>query len=623
MTPTIFQSVLVGLATGILAPVLAADPVVTLPDTNIAYRGTTTSADSIEHFLNIRFAHDTSGPRRFAPPELYTPPSNSVIDATVPGPACPQSKPGLPPFFVDTPNISEDCLNLRISRPAGTTPSDKLPVVVHIHGGGVVKGSAYDPHFDPDNLLSLSSELGQPIIYVALNYRLTIFGFPRLPILKDQNSLNLGLRDQRAGLEWVRDNIAAFGGDPERVTAFGLSSGGTFSSIHLVSYAGEKGVPFTRAWMMSGPPGTALNMSSEVTEAHTRAVAEEVGCGGEEKGDQEVLDCLRAVPFEELTEKAMAYSVQNHPPAGLFTFIPSVDGDFLPERQSVLYRSGRFVKDVPLVLAWAEADGDLNAGPAPLYQAEADIRTTIQTSFAHALTDADYETLFSLYPVSDFEVDVNSYDARRNENDPVVSVHYFRASRILRDLLFTCSSIDFARASTYYTRLDGHDSNVRLYALNQSVLTSLFRGAGMPYVGNAVHGSDTPYLFNGVYPEGEISEEDKALSRQFAGAFVRFAHGGNPEGERKGEAFDAWPEAFTKSPTEGEVVGQEKDESVRFLVVGGPFGTRSYKVNAESEDQEYGEMGSKEAGEGEKVLEAEKLIERCRFINSLSEKLGN
>lgn len=121
--------------------------------------------------------------------------------------------------------------------------------------------------------------------HVALNYRLTIFGFARLPILKDQKSLNVGMRDQRAGFQWVKDNIAAFGGDPEKITSFGLSAGGTFTSLHLMTFGGEQGVPFTQAWSMSGPPGTALNMTSDATEIHTRSVAEAAGCSvGKDKG---------------------------------------------------------------------------------------------------------------------------------------------------------------------------------------------------------------------------------------------------------------------------------------------------------------------------------------------------
>jgi carboxylesterase type B len=92
---------------------------------------------------------------------------------------------------------------------------------------------------------------------------------------------------------------------------------------------------------MSGPPGTALNMSSGATALHTLAVAEKTGCS---QSGEEQLRCLRAVPIEDLLDAALAYSIANHPPAGLFTFVPSVDGDFFPDRQSVLYKSGRFVK---------------------------------------------------------------------------------------------------------------------------------------------------------------------------------------------------------------------------------------------------------------------------------------
>ncbi|KAI1168912.1 Alpha/Beta hydrolase protein [Nemania serpens] len=110
-----------------------------------------------------------------------------------------------------------------------------------------------------------------------------------------------------------------------------------------------------------GPPGTALSMTSDGTETHTYAVAEKLGCSQDD--DKDSLDCLREVPVDKLTETAMAYSVENHPPAGLFTFIPSVDGDFLPERQFTLYKAGKFVKGIPMVFGWVQDDGATNAGP--------------------------------------------------------------------------------------------------------------------------------------------------------------------------------------------------------------------------------------------------------------------
>lgn len=328
----------------ILALMLAhhsvAVPVVYLPHEKITYHGKTIG--SIEHFQNIKFAHDTSGPRRFAPPVLYLPTRGSKVDASIEGSACPQTRDAMPPFFAETTKMDEDCLNLRIARHEGTTSGDKLPVVIWLHGGGVVKGSAYDPHFDPDKLIELSQRMKTPVIYVALNYRLTIFGFARLPLLKAESSLNVGMRDQRAGFQWVKDHIAEFGGDPDRITVFGLSAGGTFASLHLMAFGGEQGVPFNQVWSMSGPPGTALNMTSMVTEYHTNTVASMVRCYQEVESEK--LKCLRAVPMEVLLASAMQHSISNHPPAGLFTFIPSVDDDIFPASPSKLYRTGRFVK---------------------------------------------------------------------------------------------------------------------------------------------------------------------------------------------------------------------------------------------------------------------------------------
>ncbi|KAI1271314.1 alpha/beta-hydrolase [Xylaria sp. FL0933] len=610
---------------------VAAEPIVTLTKAQVTYRGVL--RDAVEDFHNIKFAHDTSGARRFAPPEAYHPPPGSEIDATTPGPACPQTRAGIPPFFAETPNQSENCLNLRITRPHGTIAnvSEKLPVVVHLVGGGVVKGSAYDETFDPANLVARSAALKKPVIHVVLNYRLTIFGFARLPILKDQKSLNVGMRDQRAGLQWVKDNIAAFGGDPARITSFGLSSGGTFSSLHLMTYGGQYGVPFTQAWVMSGPPGTALNMTFDATEIHTYAVADRLGCN---KGsDKAILDCLREVPMDKLTETAMAYSIENHPPAGLFTFIPSVDGDFLPERQSVLYKTGRFVKGIPMVFGWTQDDGATNAGPAHLFRGEDDMKIPLQ-NFAHALTGDDYERIFSLYPAKDFEEDLHNYEIRKTKDDPVVPIHYFRVARIMRDLLFTCSSIDFGLEMARQSRaLDGF-SGVYHYVLNQSMVTPLFHAAGMSYLG-AVHGSDMDYLYNNMFPRDQLSESDADASDIFIESFLNFAYTGQPNGE----GLPSWLQSFSDpGDLDGSPDELDHPQTFNLRVLGGPLGNgAAYLAKRSSESSAEGimqvpllnsqvrfkEMQSRICRERQREVERENLLERCALINSLAEKLGH
>lgn len=622
-----------------------AGSIVDVPHSKVTYRGITNGG--VEHFQNIRYAYETSSSRRFAPPEPYEPAAGSQVDATSPGHACPQAQDAMPPFFAETKSISEDCLNLRIARPSGTTAEAKLPVVIWVHGGGVVKGSAYDSHFEPDKLMELSVERGMPIIYVAINYRLRIFGFARLSILKDRKSLNIGMRDQRLAFQWVKDHIGEFGGDPNKITVFGLSAGGTFASLHLVSSGGEKGVPFTQAWAMSGPPGTALNISSDVTADHMTAVASKLGCDSKDEGH--ILQCLRNTPMEDLQKTATEYAVANHPPAGLFTFIPSIDEDMIPERQSVLYRSGRFVKGVfhpldevklskanycqgiPMVLGWTQDDGALNAGPAQLYNKEDDMVAAIR-NFAPALTADDLESLFSSYDPVDFEEELHNYEAHRGVNDPEVSVHFFRISKILRDLLFSCSSIDFGyHMSKFSKSADPKFAGVRLYDLNQSMLD--WSAAGMPYVG-ASHGSDTNYIFNGLFPEGEVSPADARLSQEVAEAFITFAHTGQPD--RSGE----WPDAYS---SEKNIAGSDLQEVI-LKVIGGPYGgetasltrpakatngTQDTLANGGSQEQmilgdvlNYEEFISSRELLRRQVLERERLLQRCDLINTLAEKLG-
>lgn len=122
---------------GLCLQTVAAIPFVTNAGTGVSYQGT--SADGIEQFQNISYAEDTSGANRFAPPVPYTPRYGSTVQATAGGPACPQLLAGNANYPFDTPtrNISEDCLSLRIARPANQSSEKPLPVMVWIHGGAV------------------------------------------------------------------------------------------------------------------------------------------------------------------------------------------------------------------------------------------------------------------------------------------------------------------------------------------------------------------------------------------------------------------------------------------------------------------------------------------------------
>lgn len=109
------------------------------------------------------------------------------------------------------------------------------------------------------------------------------------------------------------------------------------TSLHLMAYGGERGLPFTQPGSMSGPPGTALNITGTATELHARAVAEQLDC--QDSNDQDILEELRSVSADRSTEVAVGYAVSNRPPVGLFSSIASVDGDIISDRQSDLYKS--------------------------------------------------------------------------------------------------------------------------------------------------------------------------------------------------------------------------------------------------------------------------------------------
>ena len=632
----------------IFSDIINAEPVVTNATTGVTYVGG--FFDGNEHFGNIKYAQDTSGARRFAPPEPFTPAPGSVVEATSRGPACPQAHWKMPPFFDIEPEISEDCLSLRIARPGNLdiTSESKLPVVVWLHGGGIVKGSAYDSHFDPTNLLKLSAANHKPVIYVALNYRLGIFGFSRSQSLKDKKSLNVGIRDQRLGLEWIRDNIEAFGGDPNQITAYGLSAGGTFLSLHPMLYEGKQGVPFQQAWIMSGPPGAALNMSSDATSHHTAAVAKIAGC--EQSDDAEMIDCLRNVPLERLGDNSTAYAIEVHPPAGLLTFVPSIDNDMFTDRQSNLLRDGKFVKGViitsgtlisaitdqlhlglRMILGWTEDEGTMNAGLASAIETEEDMITPIR-QFAHALSPEQYSKLFSLYRPEDFEEERVNYQGRKNDDNPEVSTNFFRVSRILRDLLVTCSSIEYGLEMTKQSRkLNPDFTGVRFYDLNQSMLSTMFKEVGLAHV-QVPQGSDINYIFNGVFPEveGKISTEDRELAEKVTLSLINFAWTGNPVTRGSSvKHFSEWPSAYGAS-------GDPTASDLQIQVIGGPYGTgpvslsRNSRLGGEAlgeqqvlgEGFEYGEMKSPSVEKRQRLLEDQKLFERCDYIKSLSETLG-
>lgn len=237
--------------------VLAPSPQATISGLNLA---------GVESFRGIPFAQPPVGQLRLKPPQPITSPLGNIDGTTLLPRACPQfffsvSDSGWPqsvagtllnlPIFQKITNAGEDCLTLNIQRPAGTKEGDKLPVLFWMFGGGFQLGSTQ--MYEATGLITESVAQGKPVILVAVNYRLGAFGWlPGKEILADGSS-NLGLLDQRLAMKWVADNIAAFGGDPDKVTIWGESAGALSVMDHMMLFNGDhtyKGKPLFRAGIM-------------------------------------------------------------------------------------------------------------------------------------------------------------------------------------------------------------------------------------------------------------------------------------------------------------------------------------------------------------------------------------
>jgi para-nitrobenzyl esterase len=192
--------------------------------------------DDVDEWLGVPYAAPPIGDLRWQPPQ----PSvgwTAVRSATAFGSSCIQRfTPGAP-----TDGQSEDCLYVNVWAPSGTRPSSRLPVMVHIHGGGFVVGSGAGDG-------SLLAKTGNEVV-VSLNYRLGIFGFLANSAL-GANSGDYGLQDQQFALRWVKQNITAFGGDPTNLTIYGESAGGS-SVCDQIASPTAKGL-FQKAVSVSG-----------------------------------------------------------------------------------------------------------------------------------------------------------------------------------------------------------------------------------------------------------------------------------------------------------------------------------------------------------------------------------
>ena len=316
----------------------------TVETTTGAVRGI--SAAGHHAFLGIPFAAAPVGSLRWAPPEPVTPWSE-VRDATTYGPAAwqPTGGPldGLVPGM-GSDHQADDCLSLNIWTPAADDA--RRPVMVWIHGGAFSLGAGSLSAYDGTRLCTRTGT-----VVVTINYRLGALGF--LVPDDDTTVANVGILDQIASLQWVRDNIAAFGGDPDNVTIFGESAGGG-SVLSLLSAPRAQGL-FHRAIVQSGATDLMLDRdrARRVLEAFAR-------CAGVDADD---IDALRSLdPAAVLAAQAQAAG-ELFATVGTMPFHPCIDGDVLPSSWQQAAEQG--VSTVPLIIGTTRDEMALFAGFDP------------------------------------------------------------------------------------------------------------------------------------------------------------------------------------------------------------------------------------------------------------------
>ncbi|CAH1238965.1 CES2 [Branchiostoma lanceolatum] len=319
-------------------------PVVSTPSGQV--RGTVRSAPAISNkpvftFLGIPFAAPPVGDLRFRPPEPVVP-WEGVMDADEFGPNCPQNLaivratfPTFIPLALPHDTVSEDCLVLNILT-TSLGISAPLPVMVWIPGGFFTSGTG-----SMYNFTALAAY--QDVVVVTINYRLGALGF--LSTGDDNAPGNYGLLDQIQALRWIKLNIRGFGGDPDRVTIFGVSGGGVSVSYLLLSPL-SSGL-FHRAIAQSG---TALTIPTTPNPlAAATAQAEEVGC--EHQNVKAMMSCLRQKPLQDIVDSASRVE-RRLGGQGSALFSPVVDKHFISDSTKNVIKSGKF-NTVPCILGLA------------------------------------------------------------------------------------------------------------------------------------------------------------------------------------------------------------------------------------------------------------------------------
>ena len=436
-------------------------------------------------YKGIPYAQPPVGDLRLARP---LPPAShqGVVQAVNFGPVCIQNHGD---------HMSEDCLYLNIWRPA---KPGVFPVMVWVHGGSFTAGSG---SFDLYHGGNLSSR--EDMVVVTINYRLGSLGYLALPELKaedkDHSTGNMGILDQIQALEWVRDNIAGFGGDPNNVTVAGQSAG-AMSVCVLLASPEAKGL-FQRAMMMSGP--CRLFSNEEAGFKKGREFAKSIGCKG-----PEVVKCLLRLPAS-----AYAQKIPNDMFSGGTAWSPVVDGSVLKAMPVDAIQQGEYNK-VPVIIGTTH--DELRAYAMSFYGLGLWPKGLVNR-FMKFITGDNAKTILAMYDYKEYRRPIDVAFAFANE------------------MTFDTPAFMMAQAMTgknpvYWYRFDWHQTK-------------------MPHKVGAMHAIDIPFVFGSFDSNNKEFKQlasEKTVKNAMPLAYNmmkyvgNFARTGNPnsEGVPKWQAYN-------------------------------------------------------------------------------------
>ncbi len=384
---------------------------------------------------------------------------------------------------------SEDCLYLNIWSPA-KTPADNLPVMVWIYGGGFSFGATSEPVYTGENLAK------KGVILVSVAYRVGQLGYLAHPELSAEDphhvSGNYGLLDMIAGLQWIKKNIKAFGGNPDKVTIFGESAGGIAVSMLCVSPL-AKGLFHGAISQSGGSFGPTRPTTYPGENLKTLSYAEKQGLEYMEKAGARNLTELRNIPADKLP---MGF--------GMPGAWPIIDGYVIPDDQHVLYQKGKY-NHTPVLIGYNSDEG-ASFSPPKTPQAYIDGVNKRYGKFADELIKA--------YPVEENSVPKTARDLAR---DAAFGWHTWSWARL---------QAQTSQSKVYYYYFDQHPDFPK---------DSPRYGYGSP------HGQDVGFVFGHINPNSqEKTPTDADVSETIMNYWTNFAKYGNPNGK----GAPAW-EAFT------------------------------------------------------------------------------